>query len=193
MANFKIAEAITGATEGGLANNPNDHGGFTYAGIAEAFWPGWIGWAIVKDTLAKCNNDFHLANKALKANVILQKYVSQFYEKNFWDINLLTLLNDQQLANNAYDCGVNSGTGIAATFLQEAYNFSYPAKPLNIDGDIGELTITAINNGDAGKIFNELNALRKQRYLNIIAKKPSQAQFKKSWLGRLLIYKKANV
>lgn len=189
MAEFIIAETITGATEGGLADNPNDKGGFTYAGIASHFWPNFPGWALIRDTVSKCGGDFHRANLLLKANPQMKQYIHDFYKANFWEVNALGSLSDQQLANNAYDCGVNCGTGIAAIFLQEAYNFIKPGS-LHVDGKIGAMTVAAVNSGHAEIIFNEYNALRKQRYLNIIAKNPSQAQFKRSWLGRLLAYQK---
>lgn len=44
MADFKIAFDITNKTEAGYANNPDDSGGETYAGISRNNWPYWEGW-----------------------------------------------------------------------------------------------------------------------------------------------------
>src|SRR6187551_1301364 len=107
MAKFEIAEKITGRNEGGYAFNKSDHGGETYGGIARNYWPNWSGWALV-DKGKQVTKTVPLLNQWLKANGI-DAHLSKFYKQNFWDVNKLDLFNDQQLANNVYDFGVNSG------------------------------------------------------------------------------------
>jgi len=191
MAKFEIAEAITGRNEGGYANNPADTGGETYAGIARNYWGSWQGWKIIDNIKfdLKINSVVTASNinKAAKANPYLTKAISSFYKQNFWDVNKLDLINDQQLANTVYDFGVNSGTGRAAKFLQMSVNSTFNSK-LDVDGKIGPKTINTINSYEALIIYNEFNRRRKDFYTSIAV--GNQSQFLKSWLSRLRPYKK---
>ena len=181
MANFIQAFNITMGNEGGYANNPNDSGGETYAGVARNYWPQWSGWPLVDQIVAQ-----HPANlnAALRANSSLQASVQAFYQQNFWNVVSLGTLNSQQVANQLFDTAVNMGTGIAALFLQEAINALKPGT-VTVDRQVGPLTIAAANAANPETLYNQIIALRKQRYLGIIAANPSQAQFENSWMSRL--------
>lgn len=180
MANFKIALKITGGNEGYISNDPDDRGGFTFCGIASAYWPSWPGFPIVKKTLADNNGNVHAANVSLKNNATVQGMVDEFYKANFWDVNKLDSLNNQPMANSLYDFGVNSGTSEAAKLLQRAAG-------VNDDGVIGQQTITAVNNANPETLYDAFQALRKSFYEEL-ATKPGQHQFLSSWLSRLVSY-----
>lgn len=179
MANFDEAFKLTGHNEGGYANNPNDHGGETYAGIARKFWPNWSGWLIIDDYKQK--HSITGINTYLKSNAIIQSAIAHFYKLNFWDINKLDLIKDQQLANNVYDFGVNSGVGKAAKTLQKVIGVTQ-------DGIIGPKTIAATNAGDAKAIYERYNEARKTFY-NSLAMNPGQHQFLNSWMSRIKDYR----
>lgn len=181
MANFEEAFKLTERNEGGYANNPNDRGGETYAGIARKYWPNWSGWLIIDDYKQK--NGLKGINTYLKANQVIQCAIKHFYEQNFWDVNKLDLIKDQQLANNIYDFGVNAGIDKAAKTLQKVIGVTQ-------DGIIGNITIAAVNNGDISAIHNAYNSQRKAFY-NKLAETPSQKQFLASWLSRIKPYKVA--
>jgi len=191
MAKFEIAEAITGRNEGGYANNPADTGGETYAGIARNYWGSWQGWKIIDNIKfdLKVNSVVTASNinKAARDNPYLTKAISSFYKQNFWDVNKLDLINDQQVANTVYDFGVNSGTGRSAKHLQQAVN-DVCNVGLSVDGQIGNKTINAVNVHDEETIYNQYNKLRENFYRSIA--KGNQAQFLKSWLSRLKPYSK---
>lgn len=191
MASFKVSEKITGGNEGGYANNKADNGGETYAGIARNFWPNWNGWAKIdqyKDDFvkAKANGKTKLSlaqwvnASANVASEPVHKMVSEFYKKQFWDVNKLDEFKDQQLADTVYDFGVNSGINRAAKYLQKVVGVSQ-------DGIIGKDTLKAINSGDASIYHGMYNEMRKNFY-NSIAK-GNQVQFLPSWLSRLKKYK----
>jgi lysozyme family protein len=199
MAEFNIAEKITGRNEGGYANNPSDTGGETYAGIARNFWPNWKGWEFIDKyksqypgQSAEVKNKLTLAGwinaSARVATEPVNDLVSQFYKQNFWNVNHLDFINDQQLANSVYDFGVNSGTGRAADKLQDAYNDIRPAgaPALVNDGDIGKKTLDAINSVSPEVIYNSYNHLRGAFYNSLAV--GSQKQFLASWLSRLKPY-----
>ncbi len=184
MAQFDPAYAITMRNEGGYANNPSDHGGETYKGIAINFWPNWHGWPIVHSIAAT-----HPAslNAALAANADLQQMVQSFYKANFWDTESLDNVNDQQVANQLFDIAVNMGTGTASKFLQQAVNALSPGK-LDVDGQIGPLSIAAANAADPEDLYNAICQLRRARYEAIIQANPSQQQFANSWFSRITPY-----
>lgn len=198
MADFKLAEAITGGNEGGYANNPNDNGGETYAGIARKFWPSWGGWANIdlykrqytglshdlksKYTLSKwVNNSANVISEGVKT------LVSDFYKEQFWDTLKLDLFKDQQLANTVYDFGVNSGTARAAKTLQSSIN-AVSKIGISVDGSIGINTISALNSVNQKSVYEYYNKMRESFYQGL-AKSPTQTQFLKSWLSRLKPYK----
>lgn len=180
MADFKISFKITGHNEGGYANNPNDRGGQTYAGISRNNWPNWVGWQLIDNYKAK--NGIIGIDKAMANNPNMESAIESFYKKNFWDVNKLDLINDQQIADTVYDFGVNSGVGQAAKTLQKVVGVS-------VDGIIGNQTVDAVNKGDAESIHNSYNLYRDEFYTEL-AKKSGQSQFLKSWLSRLKPYQK---
>ena len=181
MADFTPAYQRTMGVEGGYANNPNDPGGETFMGIARKDNPNWSGWATID---AIKNTHPANLNKALEADAALLQEIMAFYKANYWDVNETGLINNQQVANQVFDTAVNCGTGTAAKLLQEAAG-------VNVDEQVGPITIGAVNSANARDLYNKFIAYRKQYYLDIISRKPSMAEFKNSWLSRLWPYKTA--
>jgi len=190
MARYDVAEKITGRNEGGYAFNKADSGGETYAGIARNYWPKWEGWEHIdgykddyKSLYPKGDAKYTLArwinNSAKVATEPVIDLVSKFYKQNFWDVNKLDQINDQQIANTVYDFGVNSGTPRAAKFLQQALG-------LEQDGKIGPKTLAAVNSIPPKITHNKYNSLREAAYRSW--DKGDQAQFLRSWLSRLKPY-----
>jgi lysozyme family protein len=179
MADFKIAESITGKNEGGYANNKADTGGETYAGISRNNWPKWEGWKRIDAIKNKSGGSVKVINSFAKEDECLNNLISEFYKQNFWDVLKLDLVNDQQLANSVYDFGVNSGTGRSAKFLQQSAG-------VKDDGVIGNITLHAVNSADRKVIYYDFNKRRETFYKSIA--KGNQAQFLKSWLSRLKPY-----
>jgi lysozyme family protein len=177
MANFNEALHLTAINEGGYSNSKDDHGGETYAGIARKFWPNWQGWShidLIKKDYGTSNINMHA-----KKDVVLQSLVQQFYKQNFWDVNKLDQVNNQQLADSIYDFGVNSGVERAADFLQQAAGVKQ-------DGNIGAKTLEAVNSANPETLYNAYNELRKLFYNRIAI--GNQHQFLDSWLSRLKPY-----
>lgn len=186
MSDFRIAEQLTGINEGGYVNDPNDKGGETYAGISRNNWSGWRGWLIIDGLKETDGVSAALINRKAKANVQLVELIWSFYKQNFWDINQLGLIRDQQLANTVYDFGVNSGTARAAKYLQDSVNL-VAAVNLVADGIIGPVTLQAVNASDPAKLTLIYNNKRQAFYSSIA--KGTQARFLKSWLSRIKPYK----
>lgn len=183
MADFKSAYAITMAHEGGYANNPNDTGGETWKGIARKKHPDWPGWEIVDQYK-------HDIPMNLNSAPGLQPLVESFYKAKFWDFLKLDQINNQKIANELFDTAVNMGQGVAALFLQRSLNVSnrngkdYP--DLQIDGNIGPVTINAVNNHPRPEqVLKLLNTLQGAKYIGICEANPSQEIFLNSWLSRV--------
>ena len=189
MANFQIAYEKTSKVEGGYANHPDDKGGETYRGIARKFFPKWSGW--VKIDAAKMLKDF-------PSNIDhseLESAVSSFYKEQFWDNLRLDEVNSQDIAEELYDTGVNMGIDRAGRIVQEACNLLNNRGKLyaeiDVDGDIGKDTLKTINNHPhPALLFNLLNMLQAERYIEICRKDPSQEVFMRGWLSQRVITKK---
>ncbi len=99
MANVASALEKTLANEGGYVNNPADKGGETI-------------WGITKETAVA--NGYKRAMKDMPL-----AYAKSIYKKEYWDTLRLDEVNNQVIAEIAFDIGVNAGVGTAAKMLQE--------------------------------------------------------------------------
>jgi lysozyme family protein len=185
MADFKTAYQIVMTNEGGYANNKSDRGGETYKGVSRKNFSTWQGWPIIDAAKTKFNFPHSLA-----AIEELQKMVLSFYKENFWNRLNLDLVNDQKLANELFDTGVNMGTGVASLFLQRVLNVSnrngqdYP--DIALDGIVGHKTIESVNNHKRpNDLFKALNCLQGAKYISICEANPSQEIFFRSWFSRV--------
>ena len=193
MADFTAAYDKTMGNEGGWQNNPQDTGNDktgrgTYKGIASAMQPNWKGWATVEAAIGQLapqppyDTKPYFAwvkrlNGILAADTDLQQKVRDFYRASFWDVNRLSDLASQAVADKVFDSGVNQGTGTAAKILQKCLG-------VKVDGSIGPLTITAANKRDGAELAEAFRAARIENYQNLVKEKPKYAQFLDTWLER---------
>lgn len=184
MADFAIAQKFTGHIEGGYVNDPNDSGGETVFGLTRRDWPHWNGWPVIDHLKAQ----FGLAKaiQIINTNVQLKDSAVALFKTNYWDVNSLTQINDQQLADQVYDADINMGVGTGARMLQQAAG-------VDVDLHIGPKTIAAINNADPQVIYNKFIAIRKARYEQIIASNPKNERYRASWFSRMPSYKTSNL
>jgi len=188
MSEFLPAHQATMGDEGGWANNPADHGGETYKGIARKFWGHWQGWDIV-DQIRKAAMGpkpiyggpgyslwVKLLNKKLAENDGLQSLVRIFYFNNFWTANRLNQVNDQGVATWLYNHIVNGG-GRGVKWMQIAAR-------VTPDGGIGPKTIAAINATPPAELLARAEDVAGAYRLDVAHKDPSQIQFLTSWLTR---------
>lgn len=190
MANFNIAYKITMGHEGGYANDPKDLGGETIFGITRRDWPHSPIWAKV-DSYKK-NLGLEKAIPIMNADANIMDIAKSIYKKNYWDVNGLDKVTNQEVANELFDTGVNMGTGVAARFLQRALNMTnrnqivYP--DLSVDGRIGSKTLQTVNTHPNLRLLNKiLNALQGARYIEIMESAPAQERFATSWFSRVTI------
>jgi len=187
MANFLKAFSKIMPAEGGYVNHALDRGGETYKGISRNYHGTWPGWILIERYKRLPNFPDNL-----EESQSLKDHVQVFYKSNFWDINKLDLIQNQDIAEELFDTGVNMGTKIAAEFLQKAYNLlsknGVEYDKISVDGIIGNKTLSAINNHKYPKrIFKTLNILQGSRYISICEKDPSQEEFFAGWISRVEI------
>jgi lysozyme family protein len=188
MADFIKAFKITIlGNEGGY--NPGIGEKETYMGIDSGATPHWDGWKIIDQVKSNPGISIHKMNLLLNSDNALQQNIHNFYQINYWNPLKLNQVNDQQIANNLFDCSVNQGEGLARKLMQLACNsviaFSQTtAKPLVIDKQIGSVTLSAINALPAAKIYAAIDAERQASY----RMDSGYAEWGKVWEKRLIPY-----
>jgi len=185
MADFNEAFNATMGHEGGYVNDPDDAGGETYRGIARKYNPSWSGWNLIDDTKPNINN------------ASLDPYVREFYEAQYWDVNRLDDFDDQDVANEMFDTGVNMGIGRAGKFLQECLNYlnrnGSLFDDLVVDGKIGPASLAGLNeiesNGDSEILLIMLNVCQGRHYMEYMTKSPTQEKYARGWFKRVKLSK----
>lgn len=192
MADFLQAHKITAKVEGGYANDKDDRGGRTYKGIAYNSSPKWEGWPLIEAIISRVGENASKINAEAEKSESLQAMVLKHYKANYWDSLSLDGVNDQKVANELYDTGVNMGTGRAALFFQRTLNSVnrngaiFP--DLKLDGQIGAKTIDAFNGlplNDKYMVWKLLNCLQGAKYIDICEHNPTQEKFMRSWASRV--------
>lgn len=187
MATFNIAYQKTSVVEGGYANNPSDNGGETYKGIARKSETNWPGWAAIDTIKSKVGNSAQAINIEAAKDANLQSQVLFVYQKNYWNSLSLDSINDQRMANELYDTGVNMGTMRSGQFFQRVLNVSTKTN-LTVDGQIGPKTIAvfnALSPYDKYMVWKLFNCLQGEKYISICENNPSQEIFLRSWASRV--------
>lgn len=116
MASFDIAYKRTAKFEGGYVYDPDDNGGETYAGISRKANPSWAGWKIIDSTRKKQGFP-----KSLNNNTELKQLVKNLYRKNYWNLIWGDKINNQRVANELYDFGVNAGVAQSIKLSQRQF------------------------------------------------------------------------
>jgi lysozyme family protein len=178
MADFQTALKKTLRWEGSFSDDKFDPGGKTRWGITE--------------TVARANG------YTGTMETLPQDTAMSIYKKQYWDTLRLDSVTSQAIASIVWDMGVNCGVGAAGRALQTALNLSNKNSTLwqdiNVDGVIGPVTISMMNNAIASNpkaektIFEVMIALRMEYYIEIVKKKSTSEVFLLGWLNRVLDY-----
>lgn len=143
--------------EGGFVNHPKDPGGMTNLGVTKKVWEEWIGRESSEDEMRN----------------LKPEDVAPLYKKMYWD-----RVKGDDLPSGVnycvFDAAVNSGTGRAAKWLQEAVG----AVP---DGAIGAKTLAKVAAHDADSLVNAYCDVR----LNFLKSLKTFDTFGKGWSRRV--------
>lgn len=176
MADFNTAYRIVHGHEGGYANNGGDKGGETYMGIARRYHPEWAGWVIIDAW--KTLHGQPRRNYYFDSNELVEDVVS-FY-KGSWNELQGSRIASQPVANLLYDFATNSGRAVQVA--QGVLNQLGYA--LQVDNQVGPLTLAAINAADPATFHNALKAARIAYLKQLVVRDPSQQVFLADWLAR---------
>lgn len=170
MADFAHYFPTLLANEGGYCDTPGDPGGETYRGIARVPNPHWSGWPVVDAVKARLGlphlvpqTDWHQLNQTLGADQPLYASIEAFYKAAYWNPLHLDQVNSQSIADQLADHGVNAGISRPAKMWQYLLNTEFGAH-LAVDGQIGPLSVTALNAADASRFYQRFVAMRQAFY-----------------------------
>lgn len=157
-------ESIIGI-EGGYVFDPYDYGGETNWGISKRAYP-----------------EIDIKNlKMVEAAAI--------YRRDYWNRMRLDEVEDEDIAMELFEQGVNLGTSRAITNLQNSINIISDAPGVVVDGVIGPETLESVNkiakNNKKEALLKCLNGYQFNHYLDIVKNNPSQARFLVGWLKRI--------
>jgi len=192
MANFNISYNITLGHEGGYSHDPVDAGGETYKGITKKYEPNWQGWIIIDNQKSNSNFPYCLDNIEE-----LQEEVSKVYKIRYWNVFWGDKINNQDIANEMFDTGVNMGNNRAVRYLQKSLNLlnrnQKNYNDISQDGIIGNETINCLNNfltnhtKDIPYLLKIMNIFQGMHYITYMNKNSKQERFARGWLNRVNI------
>lgn len=159
MTNDEIVTDIL-LREGGLVDDPLDHGGLTFAGVSKVSHPElWV-------------------NGPPSMEQVKQLYLERYIKGPGFD---QIPASHDALKHQLVDFGVNSGPMIAIMSLQRVLGASQ-------DGKIGSKTLSALTDSDVRYVNNKLVKERVMMFARICKKAPSQVRFLSGWLDRALSF-----
>jgi lysozyme family protein len=138
--NFDAALKHVLAFEGGYSDHPRDPGGATNLGITIGVLERYRGRPVTKD----------------EVRALTKKEAKAIYRKFYWDPCRCALL-PTGLDFAVFDCAVNQGVGRATRFLQQAARVA-------VDGQIGSITLGAVQAADREALLAEFISRRMQSY-----------------------------
>ncbi|HWM41621.1 MAG TPA: putative peptidoglycan-binding domain-containing protein, partial [Burkholderiales bacterium] len=109
---------------------------------------------------------------------------AKIYKPLYWDKVRGDQIALQQLANIVFDFQVNAG-GNASELLQRVLNELGANPPLEVDGDIGGITMKALAKADARAVYGRYKQGRIAYYQNLVARRPPLGKFLNGWLKRV--------
>jgi lysozyme family protein len=152
--------------EGGYSNIPEDKGGSTNHGVTQKTY----------DSYRQLKN---LDTGDVKD--ITDDEVSEIYYNYYWLASHCDKM-PEKVAVVVFDTSVNSGGGRAARTLQQALG-------VNVDGSVGNITLSKLQESDPLAVANSFLGIREQFYNNLASNDPTQQKFLAGWLRRLGLVK----
>lgn len=171
MTNYKDFVPFVLGWEGGVANDPDDKGGLTNKGVTYDTYKQLC--VIVYGCEPSKNHFFGLTDEQVG-------YMIRY----FWNVSTKNgSISSQKVSEAITSWAWGSGIGGGLIWFQQMLNEIYGFN-LQVDGQIGILTIKAINSVDQDELFRNCIKYRYERF-NLIATYPGQKKFLVGWLRRL--------
>jgi len=184
MSKFDKAFAKTLQHEGRFSDDPNDLGGPTDFGISLRYLQGR--GDLDGDGLPDGDLDGDGDVDIEDIRKLTPRAAKHLYHTGFWAPNRLDDVRSELLACKIFDMAVNMGSRQAWRIVQRACNDVDDTDALGVDGIIGPLTITRLNELER-KDWDVLEEIRRNQravYDAIIANNSSQEKFRLGWYRR---------
>ena len=155
--------------EGGFTNDPDDPGGPTNKGI-------------ILEVFAR--NTGRMVNAGNRAQLIRELrqiddgLVREIYQRRYWRPSRAGEMAPA-IALMHFDASVNHGLTGAARLLQQALHKQTPS--LDVDGEIGPLTMAAVRRADREKLLDDYASARRVKYRSL----HHFWKFGRGWLNRV--------
>lgn len=184
MAAFEIANKKSMNFEGGYVNDPDDPGAETYKGISRRYHPEVTIWPIIDGM--KAQNIGTVLTDELKG------IIHAWYKVWHWDFFGMDFINDQRIANEIYDSGINLGRRTVGKFVQECSNTHFDeSQILKVDGYPGPRTqsnlakIIVMGPARIDTLYKQLNSEQGHHYTMAANKNPRLKKFVVGWYKRV--------
>ena len=175
--------------------DPDDPGRETYKGISRRFNPDWIGWEMI-DQFKIQFPDFQEFKRAMYHSQKLSNAVYSLYKIKYWDVFAGDEIEDQGMADEMFDTGVNMHPARAVLFLQISLNKLNRNQRLFADlvedGIFGRKTfgvIPLIEKDDIDILLKMMNVLQGMHYIDNMSESPTQEKYCRGWFKRVSISK----
>ncbi len=156
---FLLAMVRVFRNEGGYVNDPDDAGKETKYGISKAVYPN------------------------LDIKNLTQDQARDIYYRDWWCHFHYDQFTNSDLAVKVFDTAVNLGGARANKILQRCLN-SNGFPNMKDDGDLGPVSIQAINVCDGPTILSVYRQAQANYYRAVVAAHPKDQKFLDGWLAR---------
>ncbi len=176
MANFERAFKEVLGVEGGYVNDLSDSGGET-------------NWGVTKRTAERYGYVGSMRSMSIED-------ARSIYRRGFWDKLWLHTCEDDAIACELFEQGVNMGLGRPGKFLQLALNSlnnrQQHWKDVVVDGGLGPKTMETLNtalkrNKMKERLLKLLNAQQAQFYMELTLKREKDERFLGGWLDNRVV------
>jgi type VI secretion system secreted protein VgrG len=176
MDNFESAMKVVFGHEGGIADDPDDHGGFTNMGLTLPFLNQMADpMKYVGHPAPWTRDDVEHMSRAT---------AYQIYKDCIWDRNGYGNIKDVLVATKVFDQAVNMGEFWGEKLTQRAVNRLGYQPPLMADGNLGPKSFAAINSLDRTELLLAMRKTAEDYYEAIIKEDPTQEKFRRTWMSR---------
>lgn len=123
MANFEEAFARTEKFEGKniWTKTEGDAGGETWSGISRVANPTWAGWKIIDGIPNKKHGQAFSTPE-------LERLKRELYKNNYWNTVWGDRINNQKVAEDMYDTGVNMGVATSIKLSERQWGLTETGK-----------------------------------------------------------------
>lgn len=157
---FNQALAIVLADEGGLVDDPDDHGGISHFGITLPELTAFYGYPATPEMI-----------RGLTVEV-----AGQIYRKLYWDVLFLDQVNPAEAAV-LFDMAVLRGTGGVTRDVQQILN-------LVVDGKMGAKTLATLDVADLFSFVIDFIGMEQDHFVKTVTGDPTQVKFLQGWFSR---------